>query len=224
MGYYIDLRSISIDNYKEVLKSAYLIPSRMILKENTDDNLNKLKEHSFENLEELQKALKNKKKLPELSRQFDIPVRFLEVLRAEINGYLQKPNKIKDFPDIDDEVAGKLERIGIKDSLKLYGEVLTPQKRNDLSNKSGVSRKNIQKLTRLSDLSRIRWVNHTFAYVLFEAGFDTAKKVAEADCIHLYETIKKLNEERRIYNAHIGLNDMKLCVDFAKNLDFEIDY
>lgn len=32
MGYYIDLENMSIDNYNEILKSADLLPSRMILK------------------------------------------------------------------------------------------------------------------------------------------------------------------------------------------------
>lgn len=224
MGYYIDLKSITIDKYKEILKSADLIPSRMILKENTDDNLDIIKSYNFQNLDELQKTLKDKKKLQELSKQFGISARFLEVLRAEINGYLQKPNRIKDFPCVDEEIVLRLEKLGLKNTLKLYGEILTHEKRNELSNKTGINEKDIMQLTKLTDLSRIRWVNHTFAYVLLEAGFDTTKKVANADYNKMYETIKKLNEERKIYNAHIGVNDMRLCVEFAKSLDLEIEY
>ena len=224
MGYYTDLKSISIDKYKEVIKSADLIPSRMILKENTNDNLDKLKNHNFQNLDDLQKALKDKSKLHEFSKQFGISARFLEVLRAEINGYLQKPNRIKDFSCIKGDITLRLEELGLKDTFKLYGEVLTQEKRNKLSKKTGISEKDIMQLTKLTDLSRIRWVNHTFAYVLLEAGFDTAEKVANADYKKMYEKIKQLNEERKIYNAHIGTNDMKLCVEFAKTLDFEIEY
>lgn len=224
MGYYIDLKSISIDKYKEVLKSADLLPSRMILKENTNENLDKLKNHNFQNLDDLQKALKDKSKLHELSKQFGISERFLEVLRAEINGYLQKPNRIKDFSCVNEDIILRLEKSGLKDTLKLYGEVLTREKRDELSKKTGIHEKDIMQLTKLTDLSRIRWVNHTFAYVLLEAGYDTAKKVANADYKKMYETIKQLNEERKIYNAHIGVNDMKLCVESAKSLDFEIEY
>lgn len=43
MRYYIDLERISIDQYKEILKSADLIPSWMILKENIDKNLDIIK-------------------------------------------------------------------------------------------------------------------------------------------------------------------------------------
>ena len=80
------------------------------------------------------------------------------------------------------------------------------------------------KLTRLTDLSRIRWVNHTFAYVLLEAGYDTAESVAKADYLELYETVKQLKQERQIYKGNIGANDMKLCVEAARGLSFELVY
>jgi len=224
MGYYIDLKSISIDKYKEILKSADLIPSRMILKENIDENLNAIKTQNIQNIDELQKILKDKSKLQELSQQFSLPERYLEVLRAELNGYRQKPNRIKDFPCIVENIVRKLEVLGLKNTFKLYGEVLTQKKRNELSNKTGISKDGIMQLTKLTDLSRIRWVNHTFAYVLLESGYDTTEKVANADYKEMYETIKQLNEEREIYNAHIGAHDMKLCVESAKGLDFEIEY
>ncbi|MCP4550674.1 MAG: hypothetical protein GY834_01245 [Bacteroidetes bacterium] len=60
--------------------------------------------------------------------------------------------------------------------------------------------------------------------MLLEAGFDTAEKVANADYKEMYQIIKQLNEERKIYNAHIGENDMKLCVESAKSLDLEVEY
>ncbi len=217
MGYHIDLKSISIDKYKEVLKSTNLIPSRMILKENTSNNLDIIKSHNIQNLEVLQKTLRDKNKLQELSKKFGISVRFLEVLRVEINGYLRKPNRIKDFSCIDEGIVLGLEKLGLKNTMKLYEEVLTKEKRNELSNKTGISKKDIMQLTKLTDLSRIRWVNHTFAYVLLEAGYDTVEKVANADYMQMYEVIKKLNEERKIYNAHIGANDMKLCIQSAKS-------
>lgn len=74
------------------------------------------------------------------------------------------------------------------------------------------------------DLSRIRWVNHTFAYVLYEAGYDTTEKVANANYKELYEVIKQLNKERKFHPAHIGLRDMKRCVEAAKGLSLDIEY
>jgi len=45
MGYFVDLKNIIIGNYKKILKSADLLPSRMILKENIDDIFNIIKKN-----------------------------------------------------------------------------------------------------------------------------------------------------------------------------------
>ena len=224
MGYYIDLKRISIDQFKEILESADLIPSWMILKENIDKNLDIIKTHNIQNLDELHKKIKNKSKVQEFALQSGLPENYLSVLRRVINGYQPKPNKIKDFPCIAEDIAKKLEVLGFKKTIQLYEEILTTEKRNELSRKTGICEDEIIKLAKLTDLSRIRWVNHTFAYVLLEAGYDTAKKVANADYNKMYEKIKQLNKEREIYNGNIGAHDMKLCVEAAQGLDFDIEY
>ena len=224
MGYYIDLQSISLDEYKEILKSADLIPSRMVLKENIDAIFDAINTQKIETVDELQKALKTKNKLQDFSKQSGIPENYLGILIREVNGYRYRPNKIKDFPGISENVILKLENLGLKNTLQLFDKILTPQSRNELSSQTEISEREILKLAKLTDLSRIRWVNHTFAYVLLEAGYDTAEKVADADYKALYETVKTLNEEREIYKGHIGVHDMKLCVDAAKDVSLEIEY
>jgi hypothetical protein len=224
MGYYIDLQSISIDEYKETLKSADLIPSRMILKENIDEIFNIIKKQKIENVDELHKALRNKNNLQDFSKQSGIPEDYLGILIREVNGYRYRPNKIKDFPGVSENVILKLENLRIKNTLQLFDKILTPQSRHDLSSQTGISECEILKLAKLTDLSRIRWVNHTFAYVLLEAGYDTAEKVANADYKALHEKVKTLNEARENYKGHIGLHDMKLCVDAAKDVSLDIEY
>ena len=63
MGYYINLEKISIDNYKEILITANLLPSRIILKNNIEDNFKLIKKQKITNLQELFDTLKTKKKL-----------------------------------------------------------------------------------------------------------------------------------------------------------------
>lgn len=224
MGYYIDLKNISIDAYKEILKAKTLIPSWKVLKNDIDENMSILKTHNIINLNELLIKLKNKSDVQEFSIQSGLPENYLAVLKRVVNGYRQKPNRIKDFTCVDEDIVLKLEKIGIKNTLKLYDKILTEGSRNELSKKTGIGKKEVMKLTKLTDLSRIRWVNHTFAYVLLESGYDTAEKVAKADYKELYETIKQLNNQRKIYNAHIGVNDMKMIIESAQILDFEIEY
>jgi len=224
MGYYIELKNISIDNYKERLKAADLLPSRMVLKENIEMNFNSIKNQNIRNVDELQQELRNKNKLQDFSKQTGLSEEYLKILIREINSYHPTPNNIKDFPETPGEVISRLEKLGIKNTLKLYDKILTPEGRNEISMSTGIDGNEMMRLTKLTDLSRIRWVNHTFAYVLLEAGYDTAEKVARADYKQLYEMIKQLNEERKIYKGHIGLYDMKLCVEAAQDVSFEIDY
>lgn len=224
MGYYIDLKSFSIDKYKDILKSTELIPSWKVLKENIDDNLDVIKSHNLKNLDELLTALKSKDSIKELSEKSGLSEKYLEVLKRVINAYRQKPNRIKDFTCVSEDAIVKLEKLGIKNTLKLYEKILTADSRTVLSKDTGIDEKEILKLAKLTDLSRIRWVNHTFAYVLLESGYDSVEKVAKADNKKLYTTIKQLNEEKKIYNAHIGERDMKMVIESARELDIEIEY
>ncbi len=224
MGYYIDLKGISIDKYKEILKTTELIPSWKILESDIDKNLDIIKKSNIKNLDELLIALRDKDKVKEFSKQTGLQENYLAVLKRVVNGYRQKPNRIKDFTCVTEDTVIRLEKAGIKNTLKLYDLILTDEKREVLSNKTGINKDEIMKITKLTDLSRIRWVNHTFAYVLLEAGYNTVEKVANADYRELYETVKQLNKERNIYNAHIGMRDMKMVVEAAKDLNFEIEY
>ncbi len=223
MGYDIDLSKISIEDYKDIIESSHLIPSWKALKEHID-HLGIIKKQGIHNLQELQKILKRKDRLVEFSKQSGLPEPYLNVLRRMINGYLRKPNRIKDFPETSEEIMSKLEKHGIKNTHHLFERIITQEDRAQLSKQTGISNKEILRLTRLTDLSRIRWVNHTFAYVLYEAGYDTLEKVANANPDQLYATIKKLNAERNFYPAHIGLNDMKMLVESAKMLPLDIEY
>ena len=225
MGYYIDLKAIPIDEYKETLKASDLLPSRMLLKENIDDIFHTLRSHNLETVADIQSALKNKKKVQDFSNKTGIPEDYLKVLVREVNSTQPKPNKIKDFPGVTEEVALKLENLGIKNTLQLFEKILTSQSRAALASQTGIEADEIMRLARLTDLSRIRWVNHTFAYMLLEVGFDTAKKVAGADCTALHQSVNKLNKERGFYKGHsIGLHDIKLCVKAAQNVSEDIEY
>lgn len=224
MGHFIDLKNITIDNYKKILKSADLLPSRMILKEDIDDIFNIIKKQKIADVDELRSVLKNKSKLQDFSKKSRIQENYLKILIREINSYRQGPTKIKDFPCISENVISKMQKSGIKNTFQLFDKILNPQSRNEISSQLGIGENEILELTKLTDLSRIRWVNHTFAYVLLKAGYDTAEKVADADYHELYKKIKKLNKEREIYKGHIGLHDIKLCVEAAKDVSIEIEY
>lgn len=224
MGYYIDLERFSITECRKKLKSADLVPSRKVLQENIDEYFAAIAKYEIANVAELLTALKSKDKIKAFSKKSGVDENYLTVLVREIKSCQPKPNKLKDFLGVDEKTICRLEELGIRTTVHLYDRVLTIKDRKLLAESVDADEAEITRLAKLADLSRIRWVNHTFAYMLFEAGFDTVKKVAAADYEILYQKIKVLNEEKKIYKAHIGLHDMKLCVEAAKEVPLDIAY
>ncbi|MDF1547798.1 MAG: DUF4332 domain-containing protein [Bacteroidales bacterium] len=224
MGYYIDLEKITVDDYRIKLESAYLPPSRMILKDQLDKRFNYFKSIGITNVKELLHILKKKDKFAELSKVDCFSGDYLTILLRELNSTLPKPNKIADFPGISNDTVDKLEKIGIKNTEKLYNSILTKSKRQNLADSTGISDKEILELTKLTDLSRIKWVGVTFARMLYDLEIDTAEKASKSDPVELHARINQLNKEKNIYKGHIGLNDIKIFVNAAKEIPLEIEY
>jgi hypothetical protein len=222
MAYIINFHAITLDEYRGILQSADLVPSRRLLLNNIETIFAKIQSRGLETLADLQDALKTKPRLQGFAEETGIDEEYLKVLIREINSSQPKPYKLADFPDTPAEVVAKLAEIGIKNTMQLYSRVLTPAGRAALAAEIGVDEDAILRLAKLTDLSRIRWVKHTFAYVLLEAGYDTLEKVTQADPVKLYEEIKDLNTRREIYRGHIGRHDMELLVDLAKDVPQEM--
>ena len=224
MGYYIDYSTITIDEYMEKIKYKTLIPSQMILKERLEERFSYIKSLGIKNVLELEKALKNKQKLLELAQAPCLSEQYLSVLLREIKGRQPKPRKLTNFTHIPNDTLTKLQQLSIKTSVHLYDKVLTPKSRKEFAEKTAIPYSDILELAQLTDLIRIQWVNTTFARVLYEAGYNTIEKVSNADYEVLYEKIKKLNAERHLYKGNIGLNDMKICVEAAKEVKQEMEF
>ncbi len=224
MGYYIDLEKLTIDSYRTNLESAYLPPSRRVLKERLDERFGYFKGIGIKNVHELIRLLKKKDSLAELSKQECFSGDYLIILLRELNSMLPKPNRIADFAGISKETLAGLEKIGINTTEKLYDKVKKKSDRQKLVESTGIDDKAIMELTKLTDLSRIKWVGVTFARMLYELGVDTAEKASKSDPVELHAKINKLNKENGFYKGQIGLNDIHIFVKAAKEIPFEIDY
>jgi len=224
MAYYIDLEKISIDDFRKKLESAYLPPSRLILNENLDKRFGHFKRIGIKNVKELIQLLKKKDKFAELQKVDCLSGDYLTILLRELNSTLPKPNKIKEFSGISNDTVLRLEKIGIKDTVKLFDMVLNAKRRKELAETTGVADIEILELTKLTDLSRIKWVGVTFARMLYDIGIDTVEKASKVDPEKLHASINQLNKEKSIYKGQIGLNDMKIFVNAAKEIPLEIEY
>lgn len=224
MGYYIDIEKITIDEYQATLEKAYLPPSRMMLKDNLDERFGYFKSIGIKNLKDLMQLLKKKDKFAELSKVECLSGDYLMILLRELNSMLPKPNKFADFAGISKEIVAKLEKIGINNTQKLYDKVITKSDRLKLAELAGITEKELLELTKLSDLSRIKWVGVNFARMLYDIGIDTVEKATNANPVELHASITRLNKEKNFYKGQIGLNDIKIFVHAAKEIPLDIEY
>lgn len=224
MGYHIDLEKISLDDYQMKLESAYLPPSRMILKEKLDERFGYFRHIGIKSVKGLLQTLKKKDKLAQLSKVDCLSHDYLTILLREINSTLPKPNKLKDFNGVSQDTVEKLEKIGVKNTENLYDKVLTKSDRQKLAKETCLDEKEILELTKLTDLSRIKWVGVTFARMLFDLGIDTTEKASKSDPAELHSRINQLNKEKGIFKGQISLNDIRIFVNAAKEVPLEIEY
>jgi hypothetical protein len=224
MGYYIDLSEITIDDYSLKLQSAYLPPGRMILKERIEERFDYLKSVGIKNVKELVQLLRKKDKFEQLSKVSCFTGDYLTILLRELNSMHPKPNKIKEFTGISVYVVKQLKDFGLTDTLKLFDRVVNSKSRKELAGATGISDSEILELTKLTDLSRIKWVGVAFARMLYDLGFDTVEKAAKADPVDLHLHINRINKEKKIYKGQIGLNDIRIFVNAAKDVPLEIKY
>lgn len=224
MGYYIDLEKISIDDYRVKLESAYLPPSRLILKDKLDERFGYFKSIGIKNIKGLIQLLRKKDKLAELSKVDFLSGDYLTILLRELNSTRPKPNKISEFIEIAKDTIDSLEKIGISNTEKLYDKVIKKSDRQKLADSTGIKYKDILELTKLADLSRMKWVGVTYAQMLYDLGVDTVEKVSVSDPIDLHTRINQMIKEKNIFKGAIGLNDVKILIESASELPLEIEY
>lgn len=224
MGYYIDLEKITIDDYRTKLESAYLPPSRMILKDKLDERFGYFKSIGIKNVKGLIHLLKKKDKFTELSKIECLSGDYLTILLRELNSTLPKPNKIIDFTEISKDTIDQLEKIGITNTEKLFDKVIKKSDRQKLAVSTGIYEREILELTKLADLSRIKWVGVIYAQMLYDLGVDTVENVSKSDAVDLHARINQMIKERNIFKGAIGLNDVKILIESASELPLEIEY
>jgi len=211
----MDAEKISIDDLLNSIIDTDLVPSRKILMENIQTNFNKLKNNGIITLADLRKALKNQKNIESLSKKISIDNDYLVLLRREIESYFPKAFALTAFDWLDNNQILNLESIGFKNSALLYDGLESQERIESLIEKHGFQIDFINEIFNLVNLTRIQWVNPTFASMLLNVGFISPKTVARADAEELYNKLDSLNKKEKYFNGKIGLKDIKRLIKAA---------
>lgn len=224
MPYYIDLSKITLNKFKDNLKSGYLLPSQQILKEDIDKKFKALKSQNIENMHQLQQALKTKGKIDNFSSSSGLSVDYLTVLRRMVNSYHPQPRKLKDFTCLSAETKNKLENMNIKTTPQLFEKVALKEDRNKLKAELYIGDDEALILAKISDVSRLRYVNPAFATLLINSKYDTVEKIKTADYNELYHELITLNGNKKYYKGRINLKDMDFLVNDTNNVSLDVEY
>lgn len=222
--YHIDLEKFSLDEFKNKISESELIPSRKMLKDDIDARFKVLKDNNIHNLQDLTNILKTPKKTREFAQKSGLPEDYLLILRREVNSYTPKPVNLEKFPGVEKETVNKLKSAGIKNTAHLFKKVKTPEDRIKLAAELEISEEEILELTKLADLSRIKWVGPVFARIFLDSGTDTAEKVSEANAGSFYKKLVERNQEKKYTKAKFLESDVALCINVSKMVPKAIKY
>ncbi|MEN6340184.1 MAG: DUF4332 domain-containing protein [Clostridiaceae bacterium] len=203
MRYSLDLQQITVTEYESMLKSQNLLPGRRILLEEIERRFEAIRSLGIDTAERLKKELSTPQKLAAVAAKSGIPEEYLVILKRELGSLEQKPVPLANFPDLDAALLQSLEQKGIRNS------------KDYLERAAGTS----AELDALCNLVRINGVGAVAARAFFEAGYCSVPDVARADAAEMLARVSAVNEQKKYYNAKLGVKDMQFCIDFAVLLE-----
>lgn len=209
MKYCFDANSISLEQLKERICSADLVPSREPILANLDEHLKSLESMGIKTLGGLRKELKDNKRLFAIAEQTGIDKDYLALLRREFESYFPKPFPLKEFEWIPIEEISRLEGAGLRNTANLF-------ENPDRLQNSGIQPGLVRHLLQCADLTRIQWISPLAARMLVEAGFETPSKVESANPEVLDKAMNAVNTENNYFKGRIGLRDIKRLIHAAK--------
>ena len=132
--------------------------------------------------------------------------------------------KIAKIEGIGPTYAQKLIVAGITTTDELLDAGATPQGREQLAEKTGISETLILEWVNLADLFRIKGVGEEYSDLLEEAGVDTVAELARRNPENLLATILEVNAAKNLVRRTPYLSFVTSWVEQAKNLPRKVEY
>ncbi len=204
-----DLSKIGLDDFQNELKTGRLLPSRMPLLTDIESNFSIIQKKGINNADRLREELKSSERLGKLAEETGISEDYLKLLKREVNNLLPTPIKFVDVPNISDEIIKQLNELDIVDTENLFPYVKDPENRQKLKNLSGISMADILWLTKLVDVSRIKWVGPKLARLIVDTEYDTVEKLSHADPEMVLHAFDEAKSKHKAYQGALGIDDIK---------------
>ena len=132
--------------------------------------------------------------------------------------------KLLDIEGIGPVYAEKLTGAGVKSIEGLLELGATPKGREELAEKSGISKDLILEWVNHADLFRIKGVAEEYSDLLEEAGVDTVVELANRRPDNLHSKMLEVNEEKKLVRRPPSLKEVEKWVAQAKKLPRAVHY
>jgi hypothetical protein len=208
MIFELDLSRITLKKYTSILKSKTMIPSRSCLLENLDEKFFVLENRGVHTLADLFQLISNENEIEIILKNRLFDTNFIKVLNREIKSYQPKAIKLVEFTWITQDLQKALLELSITNTKKLLEKIDSDDFEKLHKNNFGKNYHDFDVLVSQCSLTRIQWVNHTFARVLFESDYKSVSSVANASSDTMYNTIVSINKQKNLYRGNIGLKDI----------------
>lgn len=199
MKYNISLESLTIHEYKNLLKQQNLLPGRRILWQDIEENFVLFERQGIKSIAELKKIISSPKKIAAFASESGISEEYLTILKREIGSLEQRPVLLSDFPDIDASLLDELSVLGLRTSKAYWNQ------KQDFTDE----------LFCLCDLVRINGVGPLAARAFYEAGYQSVLEISEADPQEMLEKASEVNKRHHYYKVKPGIKDIQFCINFA---------
>jgi len=120
--------------------------------------------------------------------------------------------------------AKKLAVVGITTTNKLLKMGATPKGREELAEKSGISKDLLLEWINHADLFRIKGVAEEYSDLLEEAGVDTVPELAQRNPKNLYAKLMEVNKEKKLVRQLPSMRQVANWVEQAKSMPRMIHY
>lgn len=125
---------------------------------------------------------------------------------------------------IGEKYATNLKMIGISTTETLLEKGKTPQGRQEIADKSGITKTLILEWVNLADLFRIKGVGEEYSDLLEEAGVDTVVELAQRNPMNLYQSVVDVNQKKNLVRKLPTQDQVSDWVKQAKKLPRVVKY
>ncbi len=223
MPYSLDLRTITLKRFAEIMTTFELLPSRKVLADHITTVVAHLEEMDVVDLEGLRRLLADKQQYSTLAPRLGVDEGYLTLLNREVNAYRTKPTPLAKLEVLTDEELAALKGAGITSTKHLYDRCRVKADRNDVAAAAGVDLSRLETALRMANLVRINGAGPAFARFFLDIGLTTPEDFRQLDPAEVADR----------YNASIAddpsqprlrSEDVDYCRRFSEGLHTDIEW